>query len=68
MGVAETAGVTGDALAELTDAIAARLETMHGQLSRGQPLPAHGDDRICGRCEYAGVCRTGAWAQESART
>jgi len=57
----------GEALIELTDAIVARLDTMHGQLAAGQPLPAHGDDRSCGRCEYAGVCRNGAWAREPAR-
>lgn len=57
----KTVALDGDALAELSGGVSARLSTMREQLLAGQPLPAQGDQRTCSRCEFAGVCRQGAW-------
>ncbi len=58
----KTVALDGEALAELSEGISARLRTMQKQLLAAQPLPAQGDERSCSRCEFAGVCRHGAWA------
>ena len=53
--------VDGEALPALTAAIAERLAGLHRDLAAGHALPAHGNDRVCSRCEYRGICRRDAW-------
>lgn len=54
--------VEGEDLPPLTAAIAARLMAMRRDLDAGHALPAHGNERACAHCDYAGICRRDAWA------
>ncbi len=56
-GVSARATLSGEALAALRDANAARLRTLYEELAAGRPLPAWGDSQTCRWCDMAGVCR-----------
>ncbi|MFO7592746.1 MAG: PD-(D/E)XK nuclease family protein [Pseudomonadota bacterium] len=49
-------------LSELSQAVAARLETLHQLLVKGAELPAWGDEKTCKYCRMSGICRRQAWA------
>ena len=51
----------GTALAELTDGVLERLETVLDEITDGTPLPAWGDADTCRHCEMDGLCRRQAW-------
>lgn len=57
--------VDGEALAALGTGIEARLAGLRAMLDAGQPLPAHGDDKTCARCDHAGLCRRASWPAEA---
>jgi ATP-dependent helicase/nuclease subunit B len=48
-------------LPALRDAAQARLRGLIGRLRAAAPLPAQGDDKVCGYCEYSGLCRREDW-------
>ena len=49
-------------LPPLRDAAGARLDRLLRRLRAGAPLPAHGDEPTCERCDHAGLCRRQDWA------
>jgi ATP-dependent helicase/nuclease subunit B len=51
-----------DDLPQLRDAVRARLGAALRALRAGARLPAQGDEAVCERCEYSGVCRREDWA------
>jgi ATP-dependent helicase/nuclease subunit B len=63
------AGVTADVCAQgedlqvllqhITDRITAIDQALQGQ----SELPAWGDDKVCGYCEFSGLCRRDTWQQ-----
>jgi len=62
------AHLEGDALTELRDRHAARLQQLLQQLDDDQALPAWGDDVTCHYCEMDGLCRRQIWEQATAIT
>jgi ATP-dependent helicase/nuclease subunit B len=50
-----------DDLPELRDAVRARLAGAVRALRAGAPLPAQGDEAVCARCEFTGLCRREDW-------
>jgi len=57
----EKAQVYEEDLPQLRDAVRARLAAALRAVRDGAALPAHGDEAICERCEYAGLCRREDW-------
>lgn len=51
----------GRELAPLRAAAGARLERALHALRAGAPLPAHGHEQVCERCDYRGLCRIEDW-------
>ncbi len=51
------------ALAELSQAVRIRLETVLAEIAAGRPLPAWGDEDTCRYCDMDGLCRRQVWAQ-----
>ena len=43
------------------EAVAARVVKLFQALREGVPLPAHGEDQDCQRCDYSGLCRRDHW-------
>ncbi len=56
--------VIDEGLAELRHEIGGRLHRAFDALHRAAPLWAHGDDAVCERCDYRGLCRKGDWTPE----
>jgi ATP-dependent helicase/nuclease subunit B len=54
--------VIEDGLADLRHEVASRLRQTFDALHQQAPLTAHGDDAVCERCDYRGLCRKGDWA------
>lgn len=54
----------GTVLAELTQAVQERLQTLLTQLESGSTLPAWGDDDTCRYCDMDGLCRRQAWKED----
>jgi len=52
----------GEALAELADENGRRLVRVLTQIEEGAPLPAWGDENVCGYCVMRNVCRKDAWS------
>lgn len=48
------------ALTPLLSGIEARLAQLRRDIDAGHALPAHGDEAVCTRCDYRGICRLGA--------
>lgn len=53
----------GAQLAELSHAVAERLEHVLQDIAEGAALPAWGDEKTCGYCRMQGVCRYNATAE-----
>ncbi|MGH8542032.1 MAG: RecB family exonuclease, partial [Stenotrophobium sp.] len=53
--------VEGEELAEARRGVRKRLLDIFSALREGAALPAQGDEKTCGYCNYAGLCRLGAW-------
>ena len=51
-----------DDLPQLRDAVRARLAAALRALRERAPLPAQGDEAVCGHCEYGGLCRREDWS------
>lgn len=49
----------------LAQALTSRLRQLQQSLQNGVPLPAHGAEGICTHCEYSGLCRRDAVADEA---
>ena len=47
----------GEALEALLPLVSARLGQLAAGLARGAALPAHGEEAVCARCDFIGVCR-----------
>ena len=54
-----------DALEDLMQAQAERLEALFTQLQNGTRLPAWGDNKTCSYCDMSGLCRRDAWQLSS---
>ncbi|MFZ5484904.1 MAG: PD-(D/E)XK nuclease family protein, partial [Pseudomonadota bacterium] len=52
-----TAVVPAWPLSEAAAREAARMRTVLGRVVEGAPLPAHGVEAVCARCEMRGLCR-----------
>lgn len=52
--------VKDGALEQLRALVSARLQVLAAALRDGAVLPAHGSDKACARCDYAGLCRVPA--------
>ncbi len=52
---------TGDELAELTQQVGKRLQTIIQQLHQGQALPAWENEHSCKYCDMTNLCRMGGW-------
>jgi ATP-dependent helicase/nuclease subunit B len=50
-----------EALQELSQGVGERLAAVVSELQAGGRLPAWGDEKSCGFCPMAGVCRRQAW-------
>mgnify|MGYP001822276258 CR=1 FL=1 len=53
----------GAELADLSQAVLVRLETVLDEIATGTPLPAWGDEATCRYCEMDGLCRKQAWPE-----
>ena len=51
----------GDALHQLKRGVEGRLKDMLKAMQQGAPLPAWGDDEVCGYCDMEGLCRRETW-------
>ncbi|WP_018231030.1 PD-(D/E)XK nuclease family protein [Thioalkalivibrio thiocyanodenitrificans] len=58
----------GKALAQLRDAVGARLLELVAQLRNGASVPAWGDAAVCRHCAMGVLCRRGTWTDEGDRT
>lgn len=58
--------ITGDDLSAASDGVRERLKQVFSALRQNAPLPAHGDDLTCSRCDFRGLCRVDTWAEEPA--
>jgi ATP-dependent helicase/nuclease subunit B len=54
----------GEALEQLLEAVLQRLGEIDRALQQQAELPAWGDDRVCGYCEFSGLCRRDTWTEE----
>jgi len=50
--------------AVLVDAVEARLRSDLARIAGGAPLPALGNDMVCGYCKMRGLCRRDFWDEE----
>ncbi len=57
------AEIRGPALAALRDAVGTRLASLIDALRAGSSLPAWGDNTVCARCDFAGICRKQHWEE-----
>jgi ATP-dependent helicase/nuclease subunit B len=53
----------GAALAQLTQAVEARLVALLEAIAAGTALPAWGDSQTCRHCDMDGLCRRQAWPE-----
>lgn len=44
-----------------------RLKAVFEQLHSGEPMPAHGAEKVCSYCEMKGLCRRGEWEEKQER-
>ena len=51
----------GEALRALADRESTRFVDVFGRMLRGAPLPANGEDTVCGWCEMQSLCRKRYW-------
>jgi ATP-dependent helicase/nuclease subunit B len=63
-GVAPEICASGEALQNLLSQVAQRLGAIELALQQQAGLPAWGDDKVCGYCEFGGLCRRAAWQGE----
>jgi ATP-dependent helicase/nuclease subunit B len=63
-GVKPTTCAQGKDLQPLLQRVEQRLTVMDRALQQAAPLPAWGDDKVCGYCEFSGLCRRDTWPQE----
>lgn len=49
-------------LGPLRESAGLRLDRALRRLQAGAPLPAHGDEPSCERCDYGGLCRRADWS------
>lgn len=52
----------GETLSQLASENGQRLVTVLEQIKKGAPLPAWGDENVCGYCVIRNVCRKDAWS------
>ena len=55
------ASLEGEDLRSLTHDIRERLQTVINMGREGSPLPAWGDEKTCGYCDFTGLCRKKVW-------
>jgi ATP-dependent helicase/nuclease subunit B len=58
------ASLEGEHLRSHTHDVRERLQTVTNMLYEGNPLPAWGDERTCGYCDFIGLCRKKVWGTE----
>ncbi len=58
------ATLEGEDLRSLGHDIRTRLQTVIAMERNGSPMPAWGDQRTCGYCDFAGLCRKKIWGNE----
>jgi len=51
----------GEGLHTLLADVAQRLGVIDRSLQQQAELPAWGDDKVCGYCEFSGLCRRDTW-------
>ncbi|MFQ5643367.1 MAG: RecB family exonuclease, partial [Thiogranum sp.] len=51
----------GEELQQLLHAVEQRLTQLDADLQQGAALPAWGDPKVCGYCEFTGICRRDMW-------
>lgn len=56
----------GDELQTLLQRIARRVDAIDKALQLQAALPAWGDDKVCGYCEFDGLCRRNVWQHDGA--
>ncbi len=54
--------IQGEPLQQLLVGVETRLRTLDQALQRRSALPAWGDDKVCGYCEFRGLCRRDLWS------
>ncbi len=62
--ITDKTAIEGETLAELRDAVGARLSQVIEAIRAGAALPAWGDAKTCQYCDYIGVCRRGTWVDK----
>ncbi len=62
--VCERTQLEGDDLDKLSHQVGDRLGQLHQQMLDGAELPAWGDDKTCGYCRFAGLCRRAVWTEK----
>ena len=55
----------GEALQQLLPAVKQRLQQLDTALQQDAALPAWGDAKVCGYCEFTGICRRDMWEHGS---
>ena len=63
-GVTPVTCAGGDELPPLLQQIEQRLARLDAELQNAAPLPAWGDDKVCGYCEFSALCRRDSWPQD----
>lgn len=63
--IQDKVSLQGGELEALSTAIGERLGDLVEMIKEGVPLPAWGDEKSCGYCTMAGVCRRQAWITET---
>jgi ATP-dependent helicase/nuclease subunit B len=58
------ASLEGEDLRSLTHDVRERLQTVVNMGRDGKPLPAWGDEKTCGYCDFTGLCRKKVWGGE----
>ena len=51
----------GEELQQLLHAVGQRLTQLDAALQQSAALPAWGDPKVCGYCEFTGICRRDMW-------
>lgn len=60
-GVKAGAAIEGEPLRHLLTEVETRLRLLDDALRARAALPAWGDDKVCGYCEFRGLCRRDNW-------
>ena len=62
-GVKTASSLCEENLQQVSAQVGARLKDILDRLKQQHPMPAWGDEAICGYCDFSGVCRKPFWSK-----